>query len=302
MIPFEALDAEFLPGFERMFVEVDGNPVRTLVGGEGPPVLLLHGDPQTHLCWHHVAPHLAKTRTVVITDLRGRGESHKPEVLTNPEAYSKRAMAAEQCEVMEYLSFSRFDLVGHDRGARVAQRLALDYPQAVSRLAILDIVPTLDLYEGYTAAFAQDYFYFNFLTQPAPLPERLIEGDPHRFMRQILLGLSDETDFYEPRILDVYLAAASTPEAIRATCDCFRAGYYTDLEHDRSDRETGRTIDCPTLIAWGEKGPANRHFDMQAVWRRWCTKPYFAPMPSGHFIPEEAADEICGALSGFLTL
>lgn len=302
MTPFETLDADFLPGFERMFVEVGGNPVRTLVGGEGPPVLMLHGDPQTHLCWHRVAPHLARTRTVVLTDLRGRGETHKPEVLPDREAYTKRAMAAEQRVVMECLGFSRFDLVGHDRGARVAQRLALDHPQAVSRLAVLDIVPTLDLYDGYSAAFAQDYFYFDFLTQSAPLPERLIAGDPQRFMRQILLGLSDVTDFYEPRILDAYLAAATTPEAIRAICDCFRTGYHIDRVHDQADREAGRKIECPTLVSWGEKGPVGQHFDLQAVWRRWCTKPDFAPMPSGHFIPEEAADEICGVLSDFLTL
>lgn len=296
----EALDRRLLPGFERRVVSIEGKAVLTLIGGSGPPLLMLHGDPQTHLCWHHIAPSLADRFTVVLTDIRGRGETHKPGASPDSQAYAKRAMAREQLAVMHALGFSTFSLVGHDRGARVARRLALDHPEAVERLAVMDVIPALDFYEASNAAIAQDYFYFFFLTQPPPLPERLIAGDPRAFMRQILTGLSPEDISFDPAALEHYLDAASTPEAITAMCECFRAGYGLDRAHDAEDRRQGRKIRCPTLVMWGEAGVVGRHFDLLRVWDGWCADAYYAPMPGGHFIPEEAPQAALKALDGFL--
>ncbi|MEM7654287.1 MAG: alpha/beta hydrolase, partial [Pseudomonadota bacterium] len=288
---FEAADAYLLPEFKRRFVEIAGNPVLTLSAGNGPPVLMLHGDPQTHLCWHEIAPHLTDRFTVVLTDLRGRGESHKPGHTETHAAYAKREMAAEQKSVMHALGHGTFAVVAHDRGARIARRMALDHPDIVRQLVVMDIIPALDFYAQSNAEIAQDYFYFFFLTQNYPLPDHLIAGDPEAFMRQILLGLSDQPVAYDPRALNAYLAASTIAEAITAMCECFRAGYHLDRLHDAADRAAGRQITCPTLVMWGEKGVVGKHFDVPEVWSRWCTQPSFAPMPSGHFIPEEAPEE-----------
>ncbi len=288
MTTFEDMDSELLPGFERSMVATTEGTVRTLVGGSGPPLLMLHGDPQTHLCWHGIAPQLTDHFTVILTDIRGRGESHKPGHQPDHRSYSKREMATEQVAVMQELGFERFALVGHDRGARVARRLALDHPSKVERLAVMDIVPALDFYERANSAIAQDYFYFFFLTQPHPSAERLISGDPIGFMKQILTGLTEDDVPYHPGALDVYLEASTTEQAITAMCECFRAGITRDVEDDKRDRANGRKIECPTLVFWGEKGVVGRHFDMRQIWRQWTTSVSFAPMPCGHFVPEEA--------------
>jgi haloacetate dehalogenase len=300
MTPFEELDRRLLPGFERQTLTVDGNPVLALTGGIGPPLLMLHGDPQTHLCWHHIAPRLAARFTVILTDIRGRGETHKPAATTDSLAYSKRSMASEQLSVMRALGFSSFSLVAHDRGARVGRRLALDHPEAVERLAVMDVIPALDFYENTNAAIAQDYFYFFFLTQPRPLPELLIASDPKGFMRQILTGLSPGNVPYDDAALDLYLDAASMPEAIVAMCECFRAGFGVDREHDREDRRRGHKIICPTLVMWGEDGVVGRYFDVRRIWDGWSENAQYAPMPSGHFIPEEAPEAAFAALNAFL--
>lgn len=304
MTDFETLDRRLLPGFTRQVVDAGEGPIRALTAGEGPPLLMLHGDPQTHLCWHRIAPALTDRFTVVLTDLRGRGESHKPPAAAGPadNAYTKRRMAAEQVAVMQALGFERFSLVGHDRGARVARRMALDHPARIERLAVMDVVPALDLYDATTAALAQDYFYFFFLTQPHPQPEALIAGDAEGFMAQILTGLSEDAVPYDADALALYKEAASTPEAVTAMCECFRAGPAADSDHDRTDRAAERTIDCPTLVFWGETGVAGRHFDMRAVWRRWAPAADFAPLPCGHFIPEEAPDAASEHLRRFLSL
>lgn len=300
MIPFESLDKRLLPGFERRCLFIDGQPVLALVGGNGPPLLMLHGDPQTHLCWHLLAPRLLERFTVILTDLRGRGESHKPVGGPDNEAYSKRAMADEQLAVMQSLGFSSFSLVGHDRGARVARRLALDHPEVVEKLVVMDIIPTLDFYEKTNAAIAQDYFYFFFLTQPHPLPESLIAGDPGAFMAEILTGLSPKSVPYDAEVLDLYIKVAATPEAVAAMCACFRAGFGMDRAHDAEDRRLGRKINCPTLVLWGEEGVVGRHFDVRLIWNTWCDDARFAPIQSGHFIPEEAPDAALAALDRFL--
>jgi haloacetate dehalogenase len=301
MTLFERADATLLPRFERRHIDAGDGEILTLTCGSGPPLLMLHGDPQTHLCWHRIAPALAQDFTVVLTDIRGRGESHKV-TSQGGEAYSKRIMAAEQVAVMEALGHECFALVGHDRGARVARRLALDHPDRVSRLAVMDVVPALDLYDAMTAELAQEYFYFHFLTQPSPIPERLIAGDPQGFLRLILQGLSDRKVPYDPVAMDAYMTANAEPEAVAAMCECFRAGFEIDRIHDRADREAGRRIACPTLVMWGERGVIARHFDVRGVWSRWCEDVRFAPMPSGHFIPEEAPGKALEALMEFLSI
>ena len=209
-------------------------------------------------------------------------------------------MANEQLAVMQELGFDRFMLVGHDRGARVARRMALDHPHVIERLCVMDIVPALDFYENATADIAQDYFYFFFLTQPYPQPEKLIAGDPTAFQRQILFGLGDKPVSYDADALAIYLRSSTDTASISAICACFRAGYTIDREHDIADRASGRMIHCPTLVMWGEAGVIARHFDLRAIWNGWCDDARFAPMPSGHFIPEEASEDAYSALDAFL--
>ncbi|TQV77912.1 alpha/beta fold hydrolase [Denitrobaculum tricleocarpae] len=300
MTLFEDLDKRLLPGFKRQRVQTTEGEILALVGGEGPPLLMLHGDPQTHLCWHGIAPRLAEDYSVVLTDLRGRGESHKPGLSPGHLAYAKRTYAKEQLEVMEALGFDNFRLVGHDRGARVARRMALDHPERIERLAIMDIVPALDFYAHTTAQIAQDYYYFFFLTQPAPIPESLIRGDPEIFMGQILTGLPGQTAPYDPEAFKAYIAASTSEEAIVALCECFRAGLSQDIGHDRDDRAAGRTIACPTLVMWGDQGVVGKNFDIRSIWKAWAPDSRFEPMPCGHFIPEEEPDRALRALREFL--
>lgn len=302
MTIFEDADATLLPGFCRKVITIEGNDVLTVSAGSGPPLLMLHGDPQTHLCWHQIASELIHNFTVVLTDIRGRGETHKPGVGLKENFYSKRAMAFEQVAVMEALGHTRFSLVGHDRGARVARRLTLDYPEIVQQLVVMDIIPALDFYENLNADIAQDYFYFSFLTQDHPIPEKLIQGDPENFLRLILDSLSDKPVNYNPLALAAYLTANTTPEAVVAMCECFRAGYQIDQRHDAEDRAAGRKIGCPSLVMWGEKSVVGKHFDVHKIWKNWCVNPSFAPMPSGHFIPEEAPAEALLSMTKFLQL
>lgn len=302
MTIFERADECLLPGFRRELVYIHGNPVMTLTAGAGPVLLMLHGDPQTHLCWHHLALQLVDRFTVVLTDLRGRGESHKPGYSVQENAYTKRKMADEQLAVMRALGHKTFSLVGHDRGARVARRLAMDHPEVVDQLVVMDVIPALDFYDLSNAEIAQDYFYFSFLTQDHPVPEHLISGDPEAFLRLILQGLSDRPVQYAPLAMAAYLKANSTTEAITAMCECFRAGFNIDRLHDAEDRKNGHRITCPTLVMWGEKGVVGKHFDVESIWSSWCTQPSFAPMPSGHFIPEEAPGPALAAIKRFMSL
>lgn len=302
MTIFEHADAMLLSSFRRQWVEVANGKVLVLVAGSGPALLMLHGDPQTHLCWHHLAPKLTDRFTVVLTDIRGRGETHKPSHDPNANAYTKRKMAQEQLDVMRSLGHETFSLVAHDRGARVARRLALDHPEAVTQLAVMDVIPALDFYENSNAQIAQDYFYFSFLTQDYPVPETLIAGDPAGFLKLILLGLSDKVVQYDDMALQAYLTANQTPDAITAMCECFRAGFHIDRKHDQADRAEGKKIQCPTLVMWGERGVIGKNFDVEHIWRGWCDQSLFVPMPSGHFIPEEAPKDALVALNSFLNV
>jgi haloacetate dehalogenase len=297
---FETADQMLLPLFHRQWIEVSGNKFRVLIGGDGPPLLMLHGDPQTHLCWHRIAPSLTDRYTVILPDITGRGETHKPSHDKHHHAYSKREMASEQMVMMQKLGFDQFYLVGHDRGARIAHRLTLDYPKAVKKLTIMDIVPVLDLYKNTTAQSAQDYFYFYFLTQNYPIPDQMITKDAEAFLKLILFGLSSEGSIFNPHAVQAYLTANTTPEAITAMCKCFRAGLHVDYHQEARDFDLSNQITCPTPILWGEHSVVGKHFDVETIWRNWCLEPKLQSLTCGHFIPEEEPEKTLSSLRNFL--
>jgi haloacetate dehalogenase len=289
-----------LDGFSDRRIEVtDDVSIRARVGGAGPPVLLLHGYPQTHACWHAVAPRLvAAGFTVVLADLRGYGDSSKPAGGPDHAAYAKRAMAADQVTVMRRLGFGRFCLAGHDRGGRVAHRLALDHPGAVARLALLDIAPTATMYALTDRAFATGYYHWFFLIQPAPLPERLIGADPEFYLRTKLNAWSQGQDsFFAPRAVAEYLRCFADPATIAATCEDYRAAAGIDLEHDAADAD--RRIAAPLLALWGERGLVGRLYDVLETWRAKALDVRGHALPTGHYLPEEAPEATAEALAAF---
>jgi haloacetate dehalogenase len=276
-------------GFQSMRVDVDAQVgIHALVGGSGPPLLLLHGHPQTHAIWHRVAPTLAQRFTVVMCDLRGYGDSSKPAGELDHANYSKRTMAADMLAVMRALAYDTFDVLAHDRGARVAHRLALDHPQAVRRLALLDIAPTLAMYEQTSEAFARAYWHWFFLIQPAPLPERLIEADPAAYVRDVMGKRSAGLAPFDPRALAEYQRCLALPGAAHGLCEDYRAAATIDLEHDRLDRAEGRKLTMPLLVLWGEQGVVGRCFDPLAEWRKVADDVSGQALACGHYIAEEA--------------
>jgi haloacetate dehalogenase len=295
-------DAALFPGFERRSVEGAGATIACVVGGNGPPVLLLHGYPQTHAMWHRVAPELARTRTVVAADLRGYGDSSKPASGDTHAAYSKRAMAADMVAVMRKLGHARFDLVGHDRGGRVSHRLAADHPEAVRRVAVLDIAPTYAMYTKTDLAFATAYYHWFFLIQPNGLPERLIGSDPDGYLKTKIGGWgSAGTSFFDPRAVDEYLRCYRDPATIHATCEDYRASASIDLEHDAADRAAGRRLGMPLLALWGERNRVTGElFDTLAEWREVAVDVRGGPVASGHYLAEEAPEATLAALRPFL--
>lgn len=288
-------------GFSIRDVEVaPGITIHARVGGEGPPLLLLHGNPQTHVCWHKVAPTLARRFTVVAADLRGYGDSSKPDSGGDHAPYSKRAMAADQVALMRALGFDRFRLVGHDRGGRVAHRLAVDHPQAVERLAVLDIAPTRTMYETTNREFATGYYHWFFLIQPDPLPETLIGGAADWYLRSRFANPAIARHFTQEAV-DEYARCYCTPEAIHATCEDYRASATIDIEHDKEDERAGRRIQAPLLALWGAKGLVNRLYDVVTTWREVSAAPVSGhAIPCGHFLPEEAPEATAAALLDFL--
>jgi haloacetate dehalogenase len=281
-------------GFERIRIEVEGVSINAVRGGEGPPVLLLHGSPQTLAMWHLVAPRLAEDLTVIATDLRGYGDSSKPESSPDHGPYSKRTMARDQVQVMRYFGFERFALIGHDRGGRVGYRMALDHPGVVSRLAVLDIVPTWEALHRADAAFGLAYWHWFFLAQPHPLPERLLASEPEKAL------FRGGSEAIAPEAMEEYVRCLRDPEAIRATCEDYRAAATLDYEHDEADREAGRRIGCPVLALWGRKGFLEGHYDVLEVWRGWAEEVSGRALECGHYIPEEAPKETYAALHAFL--
>ena len=292
------MTTDFFPGFARRQVHTSGADVNLVAGGSGPPLLLLHGYPQTHLMWRKVAPRLAQEFTLVIPDLRGYGDSTKPPAGTDFSAYSKRALALDQVETMEALGFPRFSVAGHDRGARVTHRLLRDHPERIERAALLDIVPTLYRFETIDQKAATGSFHWFFLIQPAPFPEQMIGAATELFLNK-MLGVSGTPRAHEPEAYAEYLRCFANPETIRATCDEYRAGAGIDLDHDRADRD--RKVAVPLLILWGERSGQGSGYDMMAVWRDHAETVSGQPINSGHFLPEEAPDETYRALHVFFT-
>jgi len=263
-------------------------------GGDGPPVLLLHGHPQTHVMWHHIAPRLAERYTVVCADLRGYGDSSKPPTTSDHEPYSKRAMARDLVETMRILGFERFAVVGHDRGGRCAYRMALDHPERIAALSVLDIIPTGEHFRRTDMAFAMGYWHWFFLAQPHDLPERLIAADPEAFYLRRGRGMFTEEALAE------YRRCFTDPATIHAMCEDYRAGATIDLHLDEEDRKAGRRIACPVQALWGRKNGLERWYDVLAVWRDWADQVEGHSIDCGHYLAEEAPDETLAALAPFL--
>jgi haloacetate dehalogenase len=291
--------ADFFAGFARRRIATSGAEINLVTGGGGPPLLLLHGYPQTHLMWRKLAPLLAADFTLVIPDLRGYGDSSKPPAGPDQANYAKRALAQDQVETMAALGFDRFRVAGHDRGARVAHRLARDHGDKVERLALLDIVPTLYRFETIDQRAATSSWHWFFLIQPGGLPERLIGGEAEFFLRHQLGALLREPARLEPEAFVEYLRCFGNPETIRATCAEYRAGATIDLVHDRADRD--RPIAMPLLVLWGRTSAQGSGYDMLAVWRQHAHDVAGEAIDSGHFLPEEAPEATYRALRAFFT-
>ena len=295
------MTTQLFPGFQTSTVEVEpGVRIHAVIGGNGPPLLLLHGHPQTHAIWHKVAPRLCERFTVVACDLRGYGDSSKPPGDPAHANYSKRTMAADMLKVMQSLGFARFCVLAHDRGARVAHRLAADHPEAVARLVLLDIAPTLAMYGKTTEAFARAYWHWFFLIQPAPLPERLIEADPAAYVRDVMGSRSAGLAPFDPRALQQYQRCLALPGAAHGLCEDYRASASIDLEHDRADLARGHRLAMPLLVLWGAQGIVQRCFDPLAEWRQVADDVTGQALPCGHYIPEEVPDILLARALPFL--
>jgi haloacetate dehalogenase len=282
-------------GFELSMIDAGEATIRVRHGGNGPPLLLLHGNPQTHFMWHEVAPLLAREFTVVAADLRGYGDSSKPPTDPEHEPYSKRAMARDQVFVMRHLGFERFGVCGHDRGGRVAYRMALDHPERVTKLAVLDIVPTGETFRRADMAFGMGYWHWFFLAQPYDLPERLIGGDPDYFFRTRV------PDSFAPEALDDYLRCFRDPATIHAICEDYRAGATLDFALDEADRTAGNRIACPVLALWGRRNRLEEWYDVLSVWRDWADDVRGSGLDCGHYLAEEAPRETFERLREFFS-
>jgi haloacetate dehalogenase len=297
MLPQAAAQSTPLfPGFESRKIATAGATIHAVRGGSGPPLLLIHGYPQTHVEWHRIAGELAKKFTVVMTDLRGYGDSSKPPDGDNHANYSKRAMAADQIEVMRALGFQRFAVVGHDRGARVTWRLAVEHPEAVTRAAVLDIVPLP--YSLMSRQFATEYWHWFFLIQPAPLPETLIGNSVEFYLRSRFVRPTVGSNAISNEAFDEYLRCFRNPGTIHATCEDYRAGAGIDLEHAAAD---ARKVQCPLLVLWGERGTFGRLYDVMKIWREHAVNVQGKALPCGHFLPEEVPAETLSELLAFFS-
>jgi haloacetate dehalogenase len=297
-LPAQPLRAKVMfEGFENRRISVGDVTINTLLKGSGPALLLLHGYPQTHVMWHKVAPSLAEHFTVVATDLRGYGDSAKPEGDEKHERYSKRVMAADHAAVMASLGFDKFMVAGHDRGARVTHRLLLDHPERVRRAALLDIIPTPEVFKRIDQFTATAYYHWFFLIQRRDLPERLIGGDPEYYLRR--MGTRAGRDVFTPEAFAEYLRCFRDPACIHATCEDYRAAASIDLKHHKEDGE--RKMTCPLMVLWGQEGLLGRAYDPLAIWRDYADDVRGHSLPGGHFLPEEAPAETLKALTDFFS-
>jgi haloacetate dehalogenase len=290
----------FFDTFTLETIELPAGALRLRHGGAGPPLLLLHGNPQTHAMWHRVAPELAKAFTVICPDLRGYGGSHKPPATADHAPYAKTEMARDMTALMDHLDHDTFFLAGHDRGGRVAHRLALDHPDRVQKLATLDIIPTLEHFERADMAFGLGYYHWFWFAQPHPFPETLINAAPEDWFRAHTSREPKDNNFFHADALADYLAAARDPATITGMCEDYRAAATIDLDHDRASRATGRKVACDMLVLWGDKGKIGAWYDPLDIWRAYCAGTVTgAPIASGHYLAEEAPDTVIDHLSRF---
>ncbi|HEV7969197.1 MAG TPA: alpha/beta hydrolase [Candidatus Acidoferrales bacterium] len=305
--PAQQARAEFFEGFQREQIKTSGTTINTIYGGneKGSPLLLLHGIPETHVLWRKVAPALAQDYFLVMTDLRGYGDSGKPPGGGGDHfAYSKRAMAQDQVEVMKHLGFETFALVGHDRGGRAAHRLALDHPEVLTKLVILDIVPTYLLYQQITQEFATIFYHWFLLVQPPPFPETMVANSAEYFLKCTLLWLGGNKitdplpDWIEPAAFQEYFRTFHDPATIHAICEDYRAAASIDLAHDKADLD--KKIQCPLLVLWSEKGPFHRMYNVLQTWRDRAVQAQGKALPTGHFLPEQMPQEVTQELKAFL--
>jgi haloacetate dehalogenase len=288
-----------LPGFEYQRIDVEGVTISCAINGAGTPLLLLHGYPENHLVWRDVAPALAGDYTVVLADLRGYGDSGKPAPDAAGLVYSKRAMARDQVELMRKLGFGQFQLASHDRGARVAHRLVLDHPGIVTRLAVLDIVPTRHVLRNVTRAMAAEYYHWFFLPTGNGIPEHMIAADPAFWIRAQLgplLGVGAST---EPEVMEDYIRCFRDPGTIAGSCADYRSAAGIDLVHDDETFAAGEKVECPVLVLWGTQSFVGRGYEPLSVWQQYATDVRGNALSTGHFLPEEAPDLVTAALRDF---
>ncbi len=287
------------PGFSSGIANAGAIQIPYVMAGGGPPLLLLHGHPQTHAIWHKVAPALAQSFTVIASDLRGYGDASKPAGLADHSNYSKREMARDQVTLMQQLGFERFALVGHDRGGRVGHRLAMDHPHSVDKMMLLDISPTLTMYEQTSMEFARAYWHWFFLIQLAPLPERLIGVDPEFYLQEYMGKRSAGLRPFAPEAWAEYLRALTDPACVHAMCEDYRAAATIDLEHDRADRDAGKKLTCPLRVLWGRQGTIEKCFDPPKDWSRVAETVSGSALDCGHYIPEEAPEALLAEIEQF---
>ena len=289
-----------LEGFRRTEIKTSGARIVTVYGGNGPPVLLMHGNPFTHVTWHKIAPRLAQEFTVVCTDLRGYGDSEKPPGGDDHSGYSFRAMAQDQVEVMAALGFDRFYAAGHDRGARVLHRMCLDHPEQVARAAILDIIPQHHLLNNVTRSWATFSWHWFFMIQPYDLPERLMSADPEFYIKKKLAKTKQGLSFFDAAALAEYIRCIRNPATVHAMCEDYRATFGVDLEMDTKDFATGRKITCPVLLLWGATGGVGRNHNSMEIWPLYASDIRGGKaLPCGHYLSEEAPNETYDELRGF---
>ncbi|WP_347557107.1 alpha/beta hydrolase [Robbsia sp. KACC 23696] len=292
--------AALFDGFTDASVDVDGIRIHAIKGGAGPALLLLHGHPQTHAIWHRVAPALCEQYTVVLADLRGYGDSDKPAGAADHGNYAKRRMALDQVGLMRANGFHAFAVIGHDRGGRVAARMALDHPETVTRLVTLDVAPTLAMYEQTSQAFARAYWHWFMLIRPAPFPETLIRADPDLYLKQTIGARSAGLAPFTPAAYAEYLRCLSDPGTAHGICEDYRASATIDLEHDRDTLAARQHIACPFLALWGAQGVVAQCFDPLREWRAYAPHVEGGALPCGHYIPEEAPDALLHRILPFL--
>lgn len=290
----------FFSGFDLITLETKRGEMRLRMAGDGPPILLLHGNPQTHAMWHRVAPELAQNFTVICPDLCGYGQSFKPPCSDDHAAYAKKEMAADMADLMSKLGHSKFKVAAHDRGARVAHRLALDFPDRVEKLAVLDIVPTIEHFERTDMKFAMGYYHWFWFAQPHPFPETIINSAPKAWFNAHTSREPKGSDFFHEEAMADYLKAARDPEMIRGMCEDYRAAATVDLIHDKKSRDDGDKIRCPLLVLWGSKGKIGQWYDAIGIWRDYCSNDVSGgEVVSGHYLAEEAPTEVMAHFNSF---